>query len=379
MNESPSDGDSDSDGDGGSDRSGADGDSNSHYSMSDDERDITTNNISTPSLEYNYEYVPIPQALTTEQLERISIIEAAATNVQRVLVKYGDASSLPSSLNPDDFSSGKCWEIDPNSPWSDTSSAVHEIVAARERMVRAWSSAKKEDGDSKGGRDRDIAPSNEPPKKEQEWWLPILSNDTLQHNSSEARTRRNVDAAGINIPPLDEPLTEDEQLQFHDVYMEWATNAFEQELDALRKGQLEEFTSARSQTRRSVTTTATTTDAAMGANDSTTAVELDPTQYSFVVADESSNGDDKRKGVGTEAGSAEAEAARISSLQEIDVRVLSEMMYSGSNVLTISEKRMLLHARQRAVLKDAVALEDDADATSGLTLHERRKREIGLC
>jgi hypothetical protein len=367
MNESPSDGDSDGDGDGGSDRSGADGDSNSHYSMSDDERDITTNNISTPSLEYNYEYVPIPQALTTEQLERISIIEAAATNVQRVLVKYGDASSLPSSLNPDDFSSGKCWEIDPNSPWSDTSSAVHEIVAARERMVRAWSSAKKEDGDSKGGRDRDIAPSNEPPKKEQEWWLPILSNDTLQHNSSEARTRRNVDAAGINIPPLDEPLTEDEQLQFHDVYMEWATNAFEQELDALRKGQLEEFTSARSQTRRSVTTTATTTDAAMGANDSTTAVELDPTQYSFVVTTESSNGDDKRKGVGTEA------------LQEIDVRVLSDMMYSGSNVLTILEKRMLLQARQRALLKDAVVLEDDADATSGLTLHERRKREIGLC
>ena len=370
MNESPSDGDSDGDGDGGSDRSGADGDSNSHYSMSDDERDITTNNISTPSLEYNYEYVPIPQALTTEQLERISIIEAAATNVQRVLVKYGDASSLPPSLNPDDFSSGnKCWEIDPNSPWADTSSAVDEIVAARERMVRAWSSVNDEDGDSKRG--RDSAPSsNEPEKKEGEWWHSILSSNTPQQANS---------AAATNIPPLDEPLTEEEELQFHDVYMEWATNAFEQELDALRKGQLEEFTSARSQTRRSVTTTATTTDAAMGANDSTTAVELDPTQYSFVVADESSNGDDKRKGVGTEAGSAEAEAARISSLQEIDVRVLSEMMYSGSNVLTISEKRMLLHARQRAVLKDAVALEDDADATSGLTLHERRKREIGLC
>ena len=176
---------------------------------------------------------------------------------------------------------------------------------------------------------------------------------------------------------MDEPLTEDEQLQFHDVYMEWATNAFEQELDALRKGQLEEFTSARSQTRRSVTTTATTTDAAMGANDSTTAVELDPTQYSFVVTTESSNGDDKRKGVGTEAGS--AEAARIAALQEIDVRVLSDMMYSGSNVLTILEKRMLLQARQRALLKDAVVLEDDADATSGRTLHERRKREIGLC
>lgn len=236
-----------------------------------------------------------------------------------------------------------------------------------ERMVRAWSSVNDEDGDSKRG--RDSAPSsNEPEKKEGEWWHSILSSNTPQQANS---------AAATNIPPLDEPLTEEEELQFHDVYMEWATNAFEQELDALRKGQLEEFTSARSQTRRSVTTTATTTDAAMGVNDSTTAVELDPTQYSFVVTTESSNGDDKRKGVGTEAGS--AEAARIAALQEIDVRVLSDMMYSGSNVLTILEKRMLLQARQRALLKDAVVLEDDADATSGLTLHERRKREIGLC
>ncbi len=69
----------------------------------------------------------------------------------------------------------------------------------------------------------------------------------------------------------------------------------------------------------------------------------------------------------------------MEAVQEIDIRVLSDMLYSGSNILTTSEKRMLLQARQRALLKDTVVMEDDTTDDAGLTLHERRKREIGLC
>ena len=373
---------------GGSERSdGADtgmkNESNSSDSSDDD------HNINTPSLEYNYQYVPIPQSFTADQMDRISVIEEAAFNVQRVLAKYGNASTLPSSLDPNDIITGKLsgWEIDPTSPWSDTSSAINEIVTAGERLVRAWSSSANDDVDSKGSRDDDA--QHEPQKKEKEWWWQsILSNDDLQNKSnvstSESVRRNGGDVVTNGNPPMEEPFTEEEELQFHDVYMEWATNAFGEELDALRKGHLDAFTSARSKTKITSTTTAATTTAvaAMQTKESiSSSVELlDPTQYSFVVATGGTKGDNNRKGVNNEADVAATEAARIASIKEIDIRVLSDMLCSGSNVLTVSEKQMLLQARQRAVLKDVVAMQrDDTDATGGLTLHERRKREIGLC
>ena len=342
-----------------------------------------------PSLEYNYQYVPIPQSFTTDQLDRISAIEEAASNVQRVLAKYGNASTLPSSLDPNDIITGKLsgWEIDPNSPWADTSMAIREIVAAGERLARAWSLSTSDDVDNKGS--MDDAPTQEHQKKEKEWWQSILSNDDPQQNkcsvSSSESIRRNGggggddDAVASGIPPtMDEPFTEEEELQFHDVYMEWATNAFEEELDALRKGQLDELTSARSKAKNRSTTTANTTTTTSVAASSMEL--LDPTQYSFVVTAGSAKGDDSRKGVDNDADVSAAEATRIASVKEIDVRVLSDMLSSVSNILTLSEKRMLLQARRRAVLQDAVAFErDDTGATIVLTLHERRKREIGLC
>ena len=190
----------------------------------DDNTDITP---------YNYQYVPISQSFTADQLDQISVIEEAAYN----------ASILPSSSDPNDIITGKLsgWEIVPNSPWADTSSAISEIVVAGERLVRAWSLSTKDDGDNKGSKDDE--PTQEQQKKEKEWWQSILSNDDPQKKSnvsSSESIRRNGggdDAAVTNgIPPsMDEPFTEEEELQFHDVYMEWATNAFEEELDALRK------------------------------------------------------------------------------------------------------------------------------------------------
>ena len=75
----------------------------------------------------------------------------------------------------------------------------------------------------------------------------------------------------------------------------------------------------------------------------------------------------------------------------IDVRVLSDMIHSmGRDVLSTSEKRMLLRARQRATAWGSSAKEKTVgtggsgrDMTvapppppAGLTLHERRKRKI---
>jgi hypothetical protein len=250
-------------------------------------------------------------------------------------------------------------------------------------LVRAWSRDDNENAQKDGGS------STNGPQKKQEWWQSILSTDPTQQNnrnelSSESIRWNDGDDAATKLPPVDEqPLTEEEKHQFDDVYMEFVTNAFEEELDALRKGQLEEFTAARikmKSTKPSITTgrnlSCSSSDASMGDKESTSAVELDPTQYSFVVAS-SANRDGIKKGVDTEAERAAAEAARLVAVQEIDIRVLSDMLYSGSNVLTTSEKRMLLQARQRALSKKAV-MDDDAD-DADITLHERRKREIGLC
>jgi len=391
MNESSSSDEIDVASDGGEPSDGADNDTDNSDSISmNDDSDTTT--TPSPSLECNYQYVPTPQSFSTEQLERIAVIEAAASNVHAVLVKYGNAASLPPSLDPNDIIDGKLkygWEIDPNTPWADTSSAINEIVSAGERLVQAWS---RDDAENVDMTQKDDGASMKVPQKKQDWWESILSTDPTQQNnsnesSSESMRRNGDDDAATNVPPKsdEQPLTEEEQHQFHNVYMEWVTNAFEEELDALRKGQLEEFTASRSKNMKSAKSSTTgggsssnnnSGGAAMGENET---VELDPTQYSFVVAGGNTKDDNKRKGLDTKVDVAAAEAARMEAVQEIDIRVLSDMLYSGSNNLTTSEKRMLLQARQRALLKDTVVMEDDTTDDAGLTLHERRKREIGLC
>ena len=63
----------------------------------------------------------------------------------------------------------------------------------------------------------------------------------------------------------------------------------------------------------------------------------------------------------------------------IDVQILADMMQSGSNVLSTTEKKMLLNARNRALLRrrEEGCTDDDVNK---LTLHERRKCELGfLC
>jgi hypothetical protein len=376
MNESSSSDEVEGANDGSEPSDGADTDDTN--SRMNDESDNAT-----PSLEYNYQYVPTPQSFSTEQLERIAVIEAAAANVHAVLVKYGNSSSLPPSLDPKDTITGKYkhgWEIDPNSPWADTPSAIDEIVSAGERLVRAWS---RDDAENIDMTPKDDGASMKVSQKKQEWWESILSTDPTQNisnASSSESIRRNGDDAATNVQ---QPFTEEEQHQFHNVYMEFVTNAFEEELDALRKGQLEELTSARSKQMKSTKPSTTSSNsnssggAAMEQNESTLSMELDPTQYSFVVAGRA-NRDENRKGLDTEADVVAADVARMAAAQEIDIRVLSDMLYSGSTVLTISEKRMLLQARQRALLKETV-MDVDTDASTGLTLHERRKREIGLC
>ena len=104
--------------------------------------------------------------------------------------------------------------------------------------------------------------------------------------------------------------------------MEWATTAFAEELEALRTGQLETLTSKRKQKKC----------AAINVEpEDSSALALDPTQYSFVLASKGGKG-----------GGAAAAA-------EIDVQVLADMLQSGSQFLSSAEKKMLLGARQRAV------------------------------
>ena len=90
-------------------------------------------------LDYIYEYTEPPnnqEAFTSKQLERMNKIESAAANVHRVIEKYGHAP-LP-SLDPNDTRNRSGWKIDPSSAWANTSSAMEEIVDARERMIQAW-------------------------------------------------------------------------------------------------------------------------------------------------------------------------------------------------------------------------------------------------
>jgi hypothetical protein len=133
--------------------------------------------------------------------------------------------------------------------------------------------------------------------------------------------------------------------------MEWATNAFAEELEALRTGQLHVLMSARKQKKGA---------ARPAARDDATAFGLDPTRHSFVLASGNRGG-----------GSADKEHEEAA---EIDVQVLADMVRSGSHFLSRTEKAMLLGAQQRA----AAAPRGASERVGGISLHERRRRQLGF-
>lgn len=319
--------------------SGTNDDGDSSGSPSDDASDDAP-------LDYDYEYSPDGlllgrKPLSSDQIQRIRTIESAATNVARVIQKYANAQ-LP-SLDPNDANEGNGWEIPRDSAWADTSLAMVEIVGVREELIKAWG-----DGDDEGP---DETGAGDEKRRNYEWWEPILSKERTPGSA------RGTKDGTIDKTNDDEPLSEEELNQFQSVHMEWATNAFSEELEALRKGQLDQYTSARRQSKKGARAGTSAT------GESNVAVELDPTQYSFVVA----------ASAGNKAGDGSDEAAAAAA-REIDVQVLGEMLNSGGSFLSDEEKGMMLRARQRA-LAGGYARDTDASLE---TLHERRKREIGL-
>lgn len=330
--------------------SNSDGDDHSMMSNneSDDAASNTTSSSSVMAADYIYEHSPLngtlcdQKQLSAKENERIATIEGAANNVLKILKKYGNESSLPPSLDPNDAHVIKNgWKIDDDSPWADTSLAMEEIQNAGEEMKNSWHNDKNGNDDNKGGE----------PKMEEEWWQPILSNN--ESTANDANTSGSIYTDINKASNTDEePMTESEQDQFQSIHMEWATNAFAEELEALRKGQLEKLTSEKRQQKQK---------SGVQKEPSKMGVELDPTQYSFVLSNNKGKDD----------------AAEI--VEEVDVQVLAEMLASGSHFLSDVEKRMLLGARQRAL--DATGAggdEANVDGSGGLTLHERRKQELGF-
>jgi hypothetical protein len=307
------------------------------------EEDDASSSEDTP-LQYNYEYIPSSDkntVLNDKQRERIQKIEDAATNIQRVLQKYGDA--LP-SINPNDIDKGS-WEIDSSSPWVDPSLAIKEIISAREELCKAWDRDDVDDGERVSGELMDGI--NAQTEDKDKWWKSVLHKE--DNSSKEIDSRR----SHINNHKDGEPpLTKEEEQQFKEIYMEWATNAYSVELNALREGELGTLTSARRKQK--------STSSAGSKNDKSAApaVELDPTQYSFIVEN------NKRRDVKKE-------------VEQVDVKVLGDMMASGSYTLSNTEKRMLLQARQRAIERSADSSNTETD-TDGISLHERRKLELGF-
>ena len=242
------------------------------------------------------------------QHQRRSNIEAAADNVLSIIRKYGN-THLP-SLDPNDNCNkkGEGWKIESNNPWANTAQAMKEIINAREVFIKAWT-----EDDDEGQR----------------------NSKTKKGGNNSNEWSRNKEMEG------DKSLTQEEQSKFKAVHMEWATNAFAEELELLRKGQLGTFAAARMKQR---------SNSAKSRKEEVATVELDPTQYSFVIAPTKSNGG----------------ATNTGEESNVDVQVLADMMKFSSDVLTNMEKRMLLRS-------DTHHYDDTM-----ISLHERRKRELGL-
>ncbi|KAL3817064.1 hypothetical protein ACHAXA_000114 [Cyclostephanos tholiformis] len=231
------------------------------------------------------------------------------------------------------------WSIDPSSPWHDVSSAFDEIISAGAGLVKAWH----DDG-----------------------------------GAASRLVRTSID--GYDDDDVGLTLTEEEEREFRSVYAEWATNAFGDELDALR---------CRGEVGGSGSSSLTTTSATSATSATDVVDGLDPTRFS-IVAPSTTRGVVRKGDVGGGEGggssssnsSSPPDAVTASSASStttreiIDVRVLSDMLTSGSDVLTAAEKRMLLGARRRWT--KTMTSDIECIPPQGLTLHELRKRKIGF-
>jgi hypothetical protein len=278
---------------------------------------------------YDYEYSDDDlknNKFTTEELKRIQKVEKATNNVWEVISKYGNAP-LP-SLDPNDISNVG-WKIDKDSVWSDVRTAMKEIAAASEDMKNAWEDNDDADDSRKDSLDSSYDQSND------DWWKPILSSDGNSSSSSyDRKGETHTESA---------PLSKEEQTQFEQFHMEWATNAFAEELEALRNGQLENQCNKNSAKNK------------RGENDrEDDFLDLNPNEHSFVVA--------KRN--------KPSEVTR----EDVDVQILAEMIRSGGTLLSDDEKRMLLRARQRGE-KHPNRKESDKKTA---TIHDIRRRELGF-
>jgi len=302
-------------------------------------------------LQYNYEYIPADKHTVSndaKQRERIHKIEDAATNIQRVIQKYGDEASLP-SINPDDIDNKKgSWDIDKSSPWADPSLAIKEIISARDELCNAWDRDDVDDGGRGSGELMDGINAQQPEEEKDKWWKSVLHTENSNNKEIDSR-RSQINYHRDGAQPLTE---KEEEKQLKEIYMEWATNAYSEELNALREGELGTLTSAKRKQKSA--------GSAGSKNDKSAApaVELDPTQYSFIVES------NKRREVKKE-------------VEQVDVKVLGDMMASGSYALSNTEKRMLLQARQRAIERMSDNNNTDTD-TNGISLHERKKLELGF-
>ncbi|KAL7533972.1 hypothetical protein ACHAWF_004678, partial [Thalassiosira exigua] len=320
-------------------------------SANDDDDDEGDEGSASPPLEYRYEYLPPPddelvaghRSLTEDEHARIERVDAAATGVLAVLEKYGSAPLPPLPSDPGDGAAdADGWDVDPDGPWADPREAMREIVDARENLVRAW-----EDDAPAGRQSDDGQRSNEQGQgadtEKPEWWRSVLAKAKVSAKPDESQ-QPGSRGTNSNIESKVEPLTREEEARFQEVHMEWATSAFSEELEALRDGTLEELTSARRRAKGA---------AARPSDD----LGLDPTLHSFVAPRHTGGASAKTTG----------EAA-----EDVDVRVLADALRSGGAFLSATEKRMLLGARTRARTIGG------AGAEEGLSLHERRRRNLGL-
>ncbi|KAL7466815.1 hypothetical protein ACHAXS_007094 [Conticribra weissflogii] len=293
-------------------------------------------------------------------------VEIATIKLRQLFKKYAAADALP-PLNLDDWKGEECprWEIDPSSPWYDVPAALDEIVQVREELRKAWNSDDENDQDkidSNTGQDVCINHDDREWKttNEQSWKNRDSSSNAFNSNDkpltmNEWYIQSHKEQEEKRYKEQNPPLTKDEQEKFKQFHMEWVTDAFAEELDALRKGRLEKMFMNKSKN-----------------SDRTSnplELDLDPTQHSFVVP---------RSNISSEKNEESDKAVEEAAAAEVDVRVLADMLMSGENFLSDVEKRMLVNARLRGQMDNGKSIEGKTRG-GGMSLHEQRRRELGFC
>jgi hypothetical protein len=366
-------------------------DSSNNHEGCDSSLEEDGDNAAAPRYVYNYtpskEQLLHQKSLKTHQ-HHVQTITAAASQVFHVINKYGDGGGsahrggnsnncsitessssagnkkgdTAESTSFDNGSWGDVLTANCNSPWKDIiennddsvmNKALDEIVAARNGMMQAWNDCYYYCNSDQSNNHNYYGGTKQQQHKKLEWWEPILLRS--DDDDDDKNVQNDLQ----------------QQRQFHQVYMEYATNAFSEELEALRKGQLE----------RMCTATTTTNNSHGNNNEMGMVPDLDPTQHSFVVSKHLGNTPNNNNDDGNDEANDVAAA-------DIDVRVLSDMLSSGSHTLSMVERNMLLRARLRGVnassstivsTRDRKKGEDGGELLfTGLSLHDRRRRELGL-